>query len=87
MGKIHIPNDLKSKLDKVLHKSTENTPLIAPSIPVINNIPELTLPKSTDESHKVIVQESEWYKFVFITSFIGGVGLVLGIKVGYIIFF
>lgn len=100
MGKIHISDDLKNKLGKVLlpqkNNDSQNISEIsvapAPKWKVDPIKEETTLVKD----NKIIQNINEkffelgylnWAKVVFFTSFIGGIGLTLGVKVGRIIFY
>jgi len=107
MGKIHVSEDLKCKLDKVLSvKKIDNQPnetAIGPAPKwkneimansVINPLEEIILPKLNlikepinNEKKNNIFNYFEWAKIVFFTSFIGGIGLTFGIKIGRIIFY
>lgn len=99
MGKIHIPEDLKCKLDKVLaiknDKEEDSTPVgPAPKWKVETPTTQPVLPviKETINSIKKCnpldsLGYFDWGKIVFFTSFIGGIGLTLGVKIGRIIFY
>ena len=90
MGKIHISNDLKNKLDKVFSlKNDDNSKDIPLDNPVIT--PEIKFKecKTTEQKIKRFFDLNyiEYVKFVFITSFVGGIGLTFGMKMGKIIFY
>ena len=97
MGKLHISDDLKLKLNKVLSNhspedsQTENHIEPAPiwkneiiKEPIIKN--EQPIKKIT-KYRKVEIDYFEFMKFVFLTSFCTGIGLTFGMKIGKIIFY
>jgi len=100
MGKIHISDDLKSKLNKVLsNRSPEDSINDSPVIPspiwkneVINEPVKEILQteqsiKKITKYRKVEIDYLEFMKFIFITSFCTGIGLTFGFKIGKIIFY
>jgi len=82
MGKIHIPDDLKHKLNKVFN------PNLPTEIPKENKIEKIQTPEKINNDY--IPKEINYIKLarvIFFTSFIGGIGLTLGMKIGKIIFY
>ena len=113
MGKVHISEELRNKLDNVLGMKTgditSNSPSVAPAPkwsteknnspppppprppppPAPPDSPKIkTEPKQKPEKINPISYNEyiEWGKIVFFTSVVGGIGLVLGVKMGTIIF-
>lgn len=86
MGKIHITDDLKFKLDKVF----SDKPLEKPLEKIIEKPIEKIDSCVKTEKINDIMKDYGYFKYaklVFFTSFIGGIGLTLGLKIGRIIFY
>ncbi len=87
MGKIHITDDLKFKLDKVFSDKPLEKQIEKPieKIELEKQKPSIKIEKNND-----FIKEYgylRYAKLVFFTSFIGGIGLTLGLKIGRIIFY
>ena len=90
MGKLHISEDLKSKLDKVLSikdidNSNENK--VVEGKETTQKILEIKVPEQKIKRRIHDLNYIELIKFVFVTSFVGGIGLTFGMKIGKIIFY
>lgn len=86
MGKIHITDDLKNKLGRVF----SDKPLEKPLEKIIEKPIEKIDNSIKSEKTNDIMKDYgyiRYAKLVFFTSFIGGIGLTLGLKIGRIIFY
>lgn len=98
MGKLHISEDLKHKLNKVLNFKTDEetetklntTPLIEKPILKSQKVEQKeNIDNQVDFLNLKTTFEISYFKIakmVFFTSVIGGIGLTLGLKLGRIIF-
>lgn len=95
MGKVHISEDLKNKLDKVFNfkpsNISENDIPIGPApkwqveSPKIDNLPNKS-PEIHSSKYHFNYLSFNYAGFIFFTSIISGIGISFGVKLGRIIF-
>ena len=95
MGKVHISEDLKNKLDKVFNfkplKTFDNDIPVGPApkwqveSPKIDNLPNKS-PEIHSSKYHFNYLSFNYAGFIFFTSIISGIGISFGVKLGRIIF-